>query len=107
MPVCIIDATSILIVVVVWWDTAKTLSQAGIYGAWPRCVILVVVVPSIIVAPILLAVSFCISLRTGDVRLVLAATAIAGYLYRLGLFTRAAVASAPVETKNQDTGEEV
>jgi hypothetical protein len=90
-----------------WWNTARLLSLAGVHTGWRRAVVLIVIVPCLIIGP--LAVLFPVIMaigRPGPIFL-LAELPILGVLYLLGLFTRATVASAEKENREQEAGKEL
>lgn len=101
-----IDIFVLIIAILLWWNTARLLSLAGVHRVWRRAVVLIVIVPCLIIGP--LAVLFPVIMamdRPGPVFL-LAELPIIGILYLLGLFTRAAVASAEKESMARESGDE-
>jgi hypothetical protein len=46
-----IDFFVLIIAILLWWNTARLLSRAGVHTVWRRAVVLIVIVPCLIIGP--------------------------------------------------------
>lgn len=101
-----IDIVVLIIAILLWWNTARLLSRAGVHTVWRRAVILIIAVPSLIAGPFAIFIPLGLAMDKGHGFMILIEIPIIGFLYWLGLFTRAAVASAKTEAEMQDAAKE-
>ena len=99
--VVVLDILLGVIVIVVWWKCVRTLSQAGIHGAWQRCFVLTLALPgayvssvALVVLPFFAAYSFAAQQPSTAVWLLVVEIILPLILYGLSHFTRAIVAAS-------------
>ena len=99
--VVVLDILLGVVVIAVWWKSVRTLSQAGIHGAWRRCFVLVVSLPgayvssvALIALPFVAAGCFADQQPAAAVWLLVVEIILPFVLYGLSRFTKAIVASS-------------
>jgi hypothetical protein len=97
-----IDILIGIVAVLLWWNTARLLSRAGVHTVWRRCVVLILVVPSLIVGPFAVFAPLISVMDRGNVLWLLADVPVVAILYLLGRFTRATVASTAVTSQGNE-----
>jgi hypothetical protein len=103
--IMVLGALITLLVTLGWWQFVRTLSRAGVRVIWQRCVLMIVVLPLTAIGGLAVAfVPFAVTdLFTSkphvfrDVCILAAGILLPGAIYKLGLFTRAIVASTEKE----------
>jgi hypothetical protein len=99
-----IDVFILIVAILLWWNTARLLSRAGVHRVSRRAVVLIVIVPSLIVGPLAVFVpvmGVMGVMDSGNVLWLFAYVPIIGILYLLGRFTRATVASAALASQGE------